>query len=243
MLLQILTAILPEPMVSSLPHTIGPWLAVLGFGAYHGANPGMGWLFALSLGLQRRSERAIWIALIPIVFGHMASLVVVALLMLASVHFLSLTILQWLTALLLLGFGIYKVFNYYRHPRWVGMNVGLRDLAWWSFLMATAHGAGLMIAPTLLQLASQHSAHASHMQTATGNVALAVTLHTLAMLMVMATVAWVVYKKLGLAILRERWVNFDLLWAIALLVVGILSMLSELEPATIQGGAMQHLNH
>lgn len=244
MLLQILTAILPDPSVSALPQMIGPWLVVLGFGAYHGVNPGMGWLFALSLGLQQRSERAIWVSLFPIVLGHATSLVVVAAVVLAGMQFLSTTLLQWLTALLLLGFGVYKIFNYYRHPRWVGMKVGLRDLVWWSFLMATAHGAGLMIAPSLLQLAGKHSAHSVQMQTAiAGDVALAVALHTLSMLIVMAAVAWVVYQKLGLAILRQSWVNFDLVWALALLVVGGIALLGVLEPAMVHAEAVQHLGH
>lgn len=245
MLLQTLSAILPDGSLSALPQMVGPWLVVLGFGAYHGVNPGMGWLFALSLGLQQRSERAIWVSLLPIVLGHAASLVVVAAVVLASAHFLSPTVLQWLTALLLLGFGVYKVYNYYRHPRWVGMKVGLADLAWWSFLMATAHGAGLMIAPTLLQLAGQHSAHAAQMQSAmAGDMALAVALHTLSMLVVMAAVAWLVYKKLGLAILRRSWVNFDLVWALALLVVGGLALLGAIEPAApAHAATMQHMGH
>ena len=214
---------------ATLPETLGPWLAMVAFGAYHGLNPGMGWLFALSLGLQRQSERAIWLSLLPIAAGHAASLVLVAALVLAGAQFISTEILKLATAVALIGFGIYKVFNYYRHPRWVGMQVGLGDLAWWSFLMAMAHGAGLMIAPALVSMATSHDAHHhGHAASAASglNVSLGVLFHTLSMLVVMAAVAWFVYKYVGLAVLRRRWVNFDLIWAVALLVVGGVALLS-----------------
>src|SRR5512134_1177518 len=142
------------PILSAIPHeSLAPVLTMMAFGAYHGLNPGMGWLFALSLGLQRRSDQAIWSSLLPIAAGHAFSLLVVAILVVASASFISTSMLEIGTALVLIGFGVYKIFNYYRHPRWVGMQVGMRDLTWWSFLMATAHGAGLMIAPLVLTLA------------------------------------------------------------------------------------------
>lgn len=231
MLLQTLTATLPE-WLSVNPQMMAVWLAMVGFGAYHGLNPGMGWLFALSLGLQQRSERAIWVSLVPIALGHAAALGLVAVLVFAGAHFLSNTFVQWWTAALLLTFGVYKVVNYYRHPRWVGMKVNLRDLVWWSFLMAMAHGAGLMIAPALVGIATQHghTSHAGHLAAGSG-MFFAVSLHMLAMFVVMATVAWVVYKKVGLAVLRTRWVNFDLVWAVALLVVGCIAVFNVLWPA------------
>jgi len=214
----------------------GPLLAMMAFGAYHGLNPGMGWLFALSLGLQRQSERAIWSSLLPITAGHAFSLLTVALLVIAGARFISTPMLEIVTALVLIGFGLYKVFNYYRHPRWVGMQVGLRDLTWWSFLMATAHGAGLMIAPVVLSMTTHASGmgsttmagdHAFHQATMGVNmdIALGVLVHTLAMLIVMALVAWLVYKKFGLQILRSHWINFDLIWAAALLMVGAIALL------------------
>lgn len=237
---------MPLPILSAIPDSaVGPLLVMLAFGAYHGLNPGMGWLFALSLGLQRQSERAIWISLLPIAAGHALSLVLVAALVVAGARFISTTSLQVVTALLLIGFGLYKVFNYYRHPRWVGMQVGLRDLASWSFLMATAHGAGLMIAPVVLAMtgsgiasapaveaatveASMAGANAAHQVTmgSTLTVGAGVLIHTLSMLAVMALIAWVVYRKFGLSILRRHWVNFDLIWAVALLVVGGVALLS-----------------
>lgn len=215
---------LPIPSVT-LPEGLGPWLVMVGFGAYHGLNPGMGWLFALSLGLQRQSERAIWLSLLPIAAGHAASLVLVALLILAGAQFISASVLEVATALLLIAFGAYKVLNYYRHPRWVGMQVGLRDLVWWSFLMAMAHGAGLMIAPVLLGMTSMEGTHQMPVSSGAG-MSLGILFHTLSMLLVMAIVAWIIYRKVGLAILRKRWVNFDLIWAVALLIVGGAALLS-----------------
>jgi hypothetical protein len=210
------------------------------FGAYHGLNPGMGWLFALSLGLQRQSDRAIWSSLFPIAAGHALSLVVVAMAVIASAQYLPASFLKLATALLLIGFGLYKVFNYYRHPRWVGMKVGMGDLTLWSFLMATAHGAGLMIAPLVLSMtapasemhmdhtamAGEHAAHLTLMGSGLNSeVALGILIHTLAMLVVMALIAWVVYKKFGLRILRSHWINFELIWAGALIIVGAIALI------------------
>ena len=212
---------MPLPTLSAtLPDGLGPWLAMVGFGAFHGLNPGMGWLFALSLGLQQNSGRAVWTSLFPIAAGHAASIALAAALVLAGLHLISLPALQWTTALVLIAFGIYKLFNYYRHPKWVGMKVGAGDLFAWSFLMATAHGAGLMVIPALLGVANAHHGHGASNADSLANVFLAVGLHTLAMWLVMGAVAWVVYRKLGLAVLRRKWINFDLIWAVSLLVVG-----------------------
>ncbi len=217
----------PQIPSAILPEVLWPWIAVVGFGAFHGINPGMGWLFALSLGLQRQSSRAVWMALLPIAVGHALSVGLVALLVYAGIRFISIPVLQFITAGLLLAFGAYKLFNYYRHPRWVGMNVGLSDLLLWSFLMATAHGAGLMIAPALMEVGHAHGSHGMHLPAGPG-LFLAVLAHTLAMLLVMGLVAWVVYSKFSLAILRRNWINFDLIWAGALLVVGGIALATAL---------------
>jgi hypothetical protein len=192
---------------------------MIGFGAYHGFNPAMGWLFALSLGLQQKSSRAIWSALVPIAAGHAASVGIVAGLVYAGAHLVPLRPLRIGTACLLLAFGVYKLLNYYRHPRWVGMKVSLGDLFGWSFLMATAHGAGLMVAPALVGVTHGHDSHGMHL-TPGPSLLFAVSLHTLVMLVVMGLIAWIVYRKFSLAVLRNHWINFDLIWAVALLVVG-----------------------
>ena len=209
------------------PDVLWPWLAVIGFGAFHGINPGMGWLFALSLGLQRQSSRAIWLALLPIAAGHALSVGLVALLVYAGIRFLSIPVLQFITAGLLLGFGAYKLFNYYRHPRWVGMKVGMVDLFLWSFLMATAHGAGLMVAPAFMGVSHAGGSHALHLP-AGASLSLAVLAHTLAMLLLMGLVAWIVYARLSLTVLRRHWINFDLIWAAALLAVGVIALIAAL---------------
>lgn len=236
---------LPQ-ILSAIPReTLALVLTMMAFGAYHGLNPGMGWLFALSVGLQNRSDRAIWTSLLPIAAGHAASLALVAGLVFVSAHYISTPMLQITTALLLIGFGIYKVFNYYRHPRWVGMQVSPRDLTWWSFLMSTAHGAGLMIAPLVLTLAlpcigtdasttvAGEHVHMAVTQTnaamgADLSIVLGIVMHTLAMLVVMALIAWFVYKRFGLKILRTHWINFDLIWAAALLIAGAVALVGSI---------------
>lgn len=222
-------AIEMHPQIHSVihPDLLVSWLAMIGFGAYHGLNPGMGWLFALSRGLQQQSEKAVWTSLLPIAIGHAASVAVVAGLVLVVGHLVNLPVLRLSTAALLLTFGLYKLFRYYRHPRWVGMEVGMRDLFFWSFLMASAHGAGLMIAPIFISLTSHSGPLTANLYNSVV-LLLAVSLHTVAMLAVMGAVAWVVYKKLGLAILKKGWVNFDLIWAGALLLVGGLALFSAL---------------
>ena len=209
---------LPPTPSATLPELMVSWALMVGFGAYHGLNPGMGWLFALALGLQQRSERAIWRSMLPITTGHAASIVVVAGLVLAAGSWLSITHLRYLAAGVLLLFAVFKLFNTYRHPRWVGMRVGMKDLFFWSFLMAAAHGAGLMVAPVLLEVG--HAAGPADGFMSGLGVLMAILLHTAAMLAVMLVTALVVFRKLGLAVLRRSWVNFDLIWAVALFVVG-----------------------
>jgi hypothetical protein len=190
---------------------------MVAFGSYHGLNPGMGWRFALALGLQQMSERAIWQSLLPITAGHASSIALVAVAILSAGHLISMPVLRYVTATLLLVFGVFKFFTYYRHPRWVGMRVSMRDLFLWSFIMAVAHGAGLMLAPSLVEIAGVGKSAAVNSAI---DLMVALGLHTGAMLVVMAVIAAVVYRVLGLKILRQGWINFDLIWAVALIAVG-----------------------
>jgi hypothetical protein len=217
-----------------------PWISLALLGAFHGVNPGMGWLFAVALGLQERSRGAVLRALGPIALGHAASVTVVVALIGAAQLWIDAETLRLLGGSALVVFGVYKLVAPLSHPRWVGMRVGARDLAVWSFLMASAHGAGPMLAPVLLRLPagpSVHTAHAQHAvqaeQVATMGAAAgmptaelaAVGVHTLAMFLVMAVVALVIFEKVGLAILRRAWFNLDRVWAGSLIAVGGLTLL------------------
>jgi hypothetical protein len=191
----------------------GVWSAAA-LGAFHGLNPAMGWLFALALGLQEHRRSAVLAALVPIAIGHAASVALVGVLLAGAGVAVSPRSLRFAAAAGLIGFGLFRLARPYAHARWVGMRVGFRDLVVWSFLMASAHGAGLMLAPVFLGLPGP----ASHVHAAGGLVVLAV--HTGAMLLVMGALALAIYQTLGLELLRRAWVNLDLVWAVALIAVG-----------------------
>ena len=217
------------------------WISLVLLGAFHGLNPAMGWLFAVALGFQERRLRAVVAALGPIALGHALAIGLVA----VPVGLLGLMIPQdlllTLTGLVLLGFAGYKIATRFRHPRWVGMRVRPRELVLWSFLMATAHGAGLMLAPVLVRMRGEavpgalaetapagHPGHAGHQLPADGDAlgpALAgVALHSAAMLAVAVVLAVVVYQKVGVGVLRRAWLNLDLVWFGAFLVAGAITL-------------------
>jgi hypothetical protein len=201
----------------------------------------MGWLFAVGLGLQEGRREAVITAFWPIALGHAAAVTLVAVAVLAAQVVAPLDVLKYVGAGALILFGLYKLIRR-KHPRWVGMRVGFRDLTAWSFLMASAHGAGLMLVPMLLELSGtmhqmEHRAHEAHEHwghsvhlflanpTALADLA-AVALHTLAMFAVMAAVALVVYDRLGLMILKRTWFNVDLIWAGALVGAGVITLIT-----------------
>jgi hypothetical protein len=211
-------------------------------GAYHGIDPSMGWLFAVALGLQERSRGKVIAALFPIAAGHLASVgLMVALLAFALARVSA--IMRPLGAMILIGFGIFRLIRPRAHPRWVAMRVGALDLMAWSFLMATAHGAGLMLFPILIGMnpASGHGMEMHHhywmpmahqMESAqfaggtpgVAEAAAVVIVHTGAMLLVMGITAIVIFEWVGLKILRSAWINLDLVWAVALILAGLLSI-------------------
>ncbi|CAO3439052.1 hypothetical protein [Azospirillum endophyticum] len=209
------------------------WLALAGLGAFHGINPAMGWLFAVALGLQEGRRGAVIKALPPIALGHALSVLVVV----AGFAILQLVVtadlLKLATPALLIGFGLYRLVRGYRHRLRVGMRAGFAGLTLWSFLMASAHGAGLMILPLLLGMLAPaqlmalslcgQGAEMTGPVAALGSAAagLAVVLvHMTAMLAVIAVIGLAVFETVGLGILRRGWVNFDLLWAGALIGTG-----------------------
>ncbi len=211
----------------------GLWLTLAALGAYHGLNPAMGWLFAVSQGMQHRERRAVLRALVPIAIGHELSIVLVALVVLGAAAVVEPRALHLGAAAVLLAFGIFRFVKPRAHPRWTTMRVNRRELALWSFLMSTAHGAGLMVAPVLigLQGAEAPSAH-QHAETAmvTDVPLLAggfgIALHVGAMLLVMGIVAVVVYEKLGLRILGRAWLNTDGLWAATFVIAAGITLFS-----------------
>ena len=205
------------------------WLMLL-LGAYHGLNPGMGWLFAVALGMQEQKGSAVARSLVPIALGHALAIGSVVLAAAFLGMMLPLIVIRYFVAAVLIGLGISCLVRH-QHPRWVRMQVGFRDLTVWSFLMASAHGAGLMVVPVLLasttvQAQNRMAGH-HHMPPTAGPLAgmLATGVHTIAYLAVTGLIAWVVYRKLGLALLRKAWFNFDLLWAAALVAAGLITLL------------------
>ncbi len=202
------------------------WAALFLLGAYHGINPAMGWLFAVALGLQKQNDRAVWQALLPIAAGHVLAIGAVLLVAAIAGAVLPLHVVRIGVAVLLVGFGLYRIMSR-KHPRFGGMQVGFRDLTIWSFLMACAHGAGLMLLPVLLGMSgagSQHDTHAIAFP-GVGTQMLAVAVHTLGYLLFTGAIAWVVYKKLGLSVLRKAWLNLDFVWATALIATAGLMLL------------------
>ncbi len=207
-----------------------PWGGIFLLGAYHGLNPAMGWLFALALGLQERRRRALLQALVPIAMGHFLAVGAAALVLIALPNVLPLRFVRGGMALILAGFGAYRLVRA-RHLRWVGLRVGFRDLVVWSTLMASSHGAGLMLSPFLLGpicvvpgLHGSEGFYSAWLVSLRDGIGI-VGMHTLGYLLTMALVAWIVYEGGHLALLRHTWVNLDFLWAFALLGTAFLSLL------------------
>ncbi len=226
-----------------------PWAALFLLGAYHGVNPAMGWLFAVALGMQKKSAAAVWQSLVPIAAGHFVAIGLVVAAAAIAGAVVPLRYVKIAAACVLLAFGLHRLIRK-SHPRWGGMQIGFRDLSIWSFLMASAHGAGFMLLPILLKMSTLpaadfgDSAHAHHLHSlgfagpstvgswfteswfarpSTASIALLV--HTLGYLLVTGLIAFVVYEKLGLDILRKTWVNLDLIWAAALIATAGFTLL------------------
>ena len=236
------------------PELSWSWAALLLLGATHGINPGMGWLFAVGLGLQEQDRRAVWRALPALAAGHALAVAAAVAVAAALGRLVPLDVVKWLVAVSLTVMGVRLLLGH-RHPRFGGMKVSGRELTMWSFLMASAHGAGLMAVPFVLGAShgadaaavGRHAAHLAHAAHALGGAhaapamtpgmtaalgltpaqlaALAGTaLHSIGYLLVTGLVAVVVYERLGLRLLRRAWINVDLLWAMALVVTAVVSV-------------------
>ena len=203
-----------------------PWLTLAGLGAFHGVNPAMGWLFAVALGQHRGSRRVVLLALLPIAAGHAVAVAVVVAAVVALGVLVDQRIIRLAAGALLIAWAIYHALYGHRHRVRVGMRTGMAGLALWSFMMATAHGAGLMLVPVLIPL--RLAATPAREITASGSLPVslaAIGVHTLAMLVVTGAIAVIVYEWLGLAFLRRGWINLDLLWTTALVGAGAFLLL------------------
>lgn len=204
------------------------WAMLISLGAFHGINPGMGWLFAVALGIQERRRGAVLRALLPLGAGHALAVAGAVGVAAAVGAVVPIRELRWPIAGLLLSLGAMRFFRH-QHPRWVGMRVGMGGLTLWSFLMATAHGAGLMVVPVFVGMSiADRGAHMHHVTTAaetSAGVALfATAVHALSYLAVTAFIAVLVFEKLGVGILRRAWFNVDLIWAAALVATGAVTL-------------------
>jgi hypothetical protein len=199
-----------------------PWATLALLGVYHGVNPGMGWLFAVGRGLQERRRSAVLGALLPIAAGHELSIVIVVVAVVLTQALVPPHTVRLVAALALIAFGLYTLVRPRSHPKGFGMRVGVVGLAAWSFLMSSAHGAGLMLAPVLLGLPVTDQF--GDLRQLGLTAALTATVHVAAMLTTMAVVSVVVYEKLGLRLLRRGWFNLDLAWSVVLLVAGAVTM-------------------
>jgi hypothetical protein len=209
-----------------------PWIVLFGLGAFHGLNPAMGWLFAVARGLQEHDRSEVIGSLIPLAAGHALSIGVVV----TAFGILQSTVdqnaVRFGCAAVLIGFGLFKLVKPRSHPRWVGMRVGRGMVALWSFLMASAHGAGLMLVPALGSATAAASVAGDHHIAmagvglgATGFALAAVAIHTAALLVVTGAVAIVVYDRVGVGFLRKAWFNIDLVWAGAVMLAGLYILL------------------
>jgi hypothetical protein len=210
---------------------VWPWVTLVALGAYHGLNPAMGWLFAVSRGMQERSRRAVVRSLLPIAIGHELALVLVAVVVLAAAEVVDPGALHVAAAAVLVAFGIFRFVRPRAHPRWTTMRVNGRELTLWSFLMSSAHGAGLIVAPVLIGIGSasastdaEEHVHASADVASLAADGVGLALHVAAMVLVMGVVAVLVYDRLGVAVLRKAWLNTDQLWAAAFIVAAAITL-------------------
>jgi hypothetical protein len=205
-------------------------LIIAALGAYHGLNPAMGWLFAVALGMQDRDRGAVLRALPAIAIGHEMSLVLVVAIVLGLGLLTDTSVLHLGAGIALVAFGIFRFVKPRAHFRWTSMRVSDRELGMWSFLMSTAHGAGLMVAPVILGLrASQSGGHDDMAMLAGGPIditAVGLAVHVGAMLVVMGAIAYFVYARVGLQILRRAWLNTDQVWAGAFVLAGLVTLTS-----------------
>ena len=210
--------------------TGGQLAALVALGAFHGLNPAMGWLFAVARAMQERSRAVLVRSLPPIAAGHLASVAIVAAVVSATRSVVAANVVGIAGGVLLVGYGLWRLLSE-RHFRWAGMRLSAAQLAGWSFLVSSAHGAGLMLLPVLATGPLPAGVHA-HTATAAATAAPAAALgglaaagvHTVAMLAAMLTCAVIVHEFVGVAVLRKAWFNLDRLWAAVMVATGALTI-------------------
>jgi hypothetical protein len=207
-------------VIPNIPAEIWPWIALAAIGLFHGVNPAMGWLFAVALGLHRNSQRVVLVSLVPIAIGHAAAIGFVLAIVLVFGLVVDRVALSRIAAVVLIGFALWHLVYGHRQRVHVGMQTGALGLALWSFLMASAHGAGLMVVPFLFPICSLGTPTVSSSEVTVAALA-ALGLHTIAMLAAIAVISLVVYNWVGVGFLRRGWINLDLVWVGALLVCGL----------------------
>jgi hypothetical protein len=211
--------------MSVQPTEIWPWLALVGLGLFHGLNPAMGWLFAVALGLHRGGRQMVLLSLVPITVGHAAAVAAVLLAVLTLGVVIDHTTLLRLAALVLIGWAAWHALYGHRQRVRIGMQTGLAGLVLWSFLMASAHGAGLMVIPALASICS--SAPPGTSATFAAPLALAALgVHSAAMLATIAAVSLIVYNWTGVDFLRRSWINVDLIWVAVLATCGVILLVT-----------------
>ena len=202
-----------------------PWLSLVGLGMYHGVNPAMGWLFAVALGFHRRRRSVVVQSLIPIAIGHLLSIAAAAETVLVLGVIIDRRPLLMVAGGGLILWALYHLAYGSRHPVRIGMQAGLAGLLVWSFFMASAHGAGLMLVPAVFSVCFSGS-EVSGMTIAGASITslAAVGIHTAVMVSVSGIIALLVYDWIGVGFLRHGWINFDRLWTGALGTTGIIML-------------------
>jgi hypothetical protein len=190
----------------------------------------MGWLFAVGLGFQDRSSAAVLRAIVPLALGHIISVGLIVLITIYVAVQIPHRAVHFTGAAILIGFGVYRLVRA-RHLRWVGMRVGFWGLTLWGFLMSSAHGAGLMLLPFVIAGRADTASDMAMPMVHPAQGALftgwrMVGVHALGYVLTATAIALLVYTKVGVRFLRTGWVNLDLVWAVALILTGLIALVT-----------------
>lgn len=179
-------------------------------GLYHGINPAMGWLLATSVGIEYRSRKALFFALIALTLGHATAIGTV----IFGIGWLKLYIpfhfIQTITAITLFALGGYHLYRHW-HPKWMTLHVGYSTIFFWSFVVASAHGAGIMLIPFLMDKGGL----------------LLLCIHTLGYFFAALGASFFLFETLKLNLLQKKWMNFELIWSLSLLITAVFIVVTQ----------------